>query len=109
MDKKYLQDLWNWSNGQDPTLQERYTFEDWTNKLQSEGQYRQKFYDWIGTVDPTHSERRPYQSWEGMVAGVAQPTSKKKRSQLLNSLKKLFHRLHEKWAVNSLWYIFKTS
>lgn len=78
MDKKYLQDLWNWSNGQDPTLQERYTFEDWTNKLQSEGQYRQKFYDWIGTVDPTHSERRPYQSWEGMVAGVAQPTSKKK-------------------------------
>lgn len=84
MDKKYLQDLWNWSNGQDPTLQERYTFEDWTNKLQSEGQYRQKFYDWIETVDPTHSERRPYESWEGMVAG-AQPTSKKKEESPLPS------------------------
>jgi len=85
MDKKYLQDLWNWSSGQDPTLQERYTFDNWSKKIQSDGQYRQRFYDWIGDIDPTHDERRPYLAWEQLVTTQEEPIVKKKEDSVLPS------------------------
>ena len=85
MDKKYLQDLWNWSSGQDSTLQERYTFDNWSQKIQNDGQYRQRFYDWIGDIDPTHDERRPYLAWERLVTTQEEPIVKKKEDSVLPS------------------------
>lgn len=79
MNEEYLSKLWNWSTSQDPTLEDRYTYDSWKQKISSNSEYQRKFYDWIQSRDETFSERRPYDQWTGMVS------SKKKESTLQSS------------------------
>ena len=74
MDEKYLSELWNWTNSQDPTFKDRYTFDSWSNKLKSNEGYKKQFYGWVSGIDETFEERRPYNAWSEMVS-----TDKKKR------------------------------
>jgi hypothetical protein len=75
MDEKYLSELWDWTNSQDPTFKDRYTFDDWSEKLKSNEDYKRQFYGWVSSVDNTFEERRPYNVWSEMVS-----TGKKKDS-----------------------------
>jgi hypothetical protein len=47
MDEKYLSELWDWTNSQDPTFKDRYTFDDWSEKLNSNEDYKRQFYGWV--------------------------------------------------------------
>jgi len=67
MDKNYLNQLWAWTNSQDPTFKDRYTFDSWSQKLSSDEAYKQKFYGWVSGIDNTFQERRPYETWSGLV------------------------------------------
>ena len=42
MDEKYLSELWNWTNSQDPTFKDRYTFDSWSKKLKSNEDYKKQ-------------------------------------------------------------------
>jgi hypothetical protein len=68
MDEKYLSELWNWTNSQDPTFKDRYTFDSWSNKLKSNEGYKKQFYGWVSGIDETFEERRPYSAWSEMVS-----------------------------------------
>jgi hypothetical protein len=80
MDEKYLKDLWNWTNSQDPAFKDKYTFESWSKKLNSNDDYKKQFYGWVSGVDETFQERRPYDAWSQMVS-----TDKKKEESVLFS------------------------
>ena len=67
MDKNYLNQLWAWTNSQDPTFKDRYTFDSWSQKLSSDEAYKQNFYGWVSGIDNTFQERRPYETWSGLV------------------------------------------
>jgi len=68
MDEKYIQDLWEWTTNQDPTFTQRYTFDSWKNKLESNSQYREDFHNWVSSVDSTFPERRPFNDWSNLVS-----------------------------------------
>ena len=68
MNEEYLSKLWNWSTSQDPTLEDRYTYDSWKQKISSNSEYQRKFYDWVQSKDATFSERRPYDQWTSMVS-----------------------------------------
>ena len=80
MDEKYLSELWNWTNSQDPTFKDRYTFDSWSKKLKSNEGYKKQFYGWVSGIDETFEERRPYNAWSEMVS-----TDKKKEESALFS------------------------
>jgi hypothetical protein len=80
MDEKYLSELWNWTNSQDPTFKDRYTFDSWSKKLKSNEDYKKQFYGWVSGIDETFEERRPYNAWSEMVS-----TDKKKEESALFS------------------------
>lgn len=80
MDEKYLSELWNWTNSQDPTFKDRYTFDSWSKKLKSNEGYKKQFYGWVSGIDETFEERRPYNVWSEMVS-----TDKKKEESALFS------------------------
>jgi hypothetical protein len=80
MDEKYLKDLWNWTNSQDPAFKDKYTFDTWSKKLNSNDDYKKQFYGWVSGVDETFQERRPYDAWSQMVS-----TDKKKEESALFS------------------------
>jgi len=63
MDEKYLNNLYNWIASVDGTFTERYTPEDWVNKLSTDTEYPDKLYDWMSKVDPTFSERHKKEDW----------------------------------------------
>jgi hypothetical protein len=81
MDKNYLNQLWAWTNSQDPTFKDRYTFDSWSQKLSSDEAYKQKFYGWVSGIDNTFQERRPYETWSGLVT----VSDKKKEESALPS------------------------
>jgi hypothetical protein len=68
MDKDYLQQLWSWTTSKDPSFEERYSFESWSEKLGGDEQYRSDFYSWVQSKDNTFSERRPFDNWSKLVS-----------------------------------------
>ena len=77
MDSNYLQQLWEWTNSQDPTFSERYTFESWASKLSSDENYRSQFHGWISGIDPSFNDRRPINVFTNL---VSDPSKKKEDS-----------------------------
>lgn len=67
MDEQYIQDLWNWTTSQDPTIKDRYTFDSWKEKIGTDGVYQDQFYSWVSSQDDTFSERRPLDQWKALV------------------------------------------
>ena len=68
MDKDYLQQLWSWTTSKDPSFEERYSFESWSEKLGGDEQYRSDSYSWVQSKDNTFSERRPFDNWSKLVS-----------------------------------------
>ena len=80
MDEKYLQDLYNWIKTKDTSYEGRYSFQDFTSKMQDTN-YATKMHQWISTKDNTFSQRHPIDKFIGEVGGgTQQPSVEKKNS-----------------------------
>lgn len=70
MNEKYLQDLYGWIKGQDPSYEGRYTYDQFKQKMQDET-YATQMHGWISDKDETFSQRRPLSNFVQQVKVVS--------------------------------------
>lgn len=70
MNEKYLQDLYGWIKGQDPSYEGRYSYDQFKQKMQDET-YATQMHGWISDKDETFSQRRPLTSFVQQVKAVS--------------------------------------
>jgi hypothetical protein len=76
MDEKYLQNLYEWIKSNDSSYEERYSYDQFKQKIQDEN-YASQMHKWISSVDNTFEERRPLDAFMKLVkqpASTQQPT-----------------------------------
>jgi hypothetical protein len=87
MNEQYLQDLYGWIKGQDPSYEGRYNYNQFKQKMQDES-YATQMHGWISSRDETFDQRRPLSSFVQQVKAVnpviEQP--KKKEDTVLPSV-----------------------
>lgn len=75
MNEKYLQDLYGWIKGQDPSYEGRYTYDQFKQRMQDET-YATQMHGWISSKDETFSQRRPLTSFVQQVKVVSPMATK---------------------------------
>ena len=66
MDEQYLQNLYEWIKSNDSSYEGRYSYDQFTQKMQDES-YASKMHSWISGIDNTFEERRPLNNFLQMV------------------------------------------
>ena len=70
MNEKYLQDLYGWIKSKDASYEDRYSYDQFKQKMQDE-EYATKMHGWISSKDATFSKRRPLDTFIKEVGGSA--------------------------------------
>ena len=78
MEEQYLRDLFGWISSQDPTFEDRYSFNDFATNMQDDPQYVGDMYNWISSVDNTFPERYTIGAFMEKVSAPPQTRPKKK-------------------------------
>jgi hypothetical protein len=81
MDEKYLQNLYEWIKSNDSSYEERYSYDQFKQKIQDEN-YASQMHKWISSVDNTFEERRPLDAFMKLVkqpASAQQPMAQEQQ------------------------------
>ena len=82
---EYLVELYNWIQSKDSSFIDRFTFDQFENRLDTDLDYQTNLYQWIAEKDKTFVERHPIERWthrvkkkkesaEDLSSGVAELT-----------------------------------
>jgi hypothetical protein len=60
---EYLVELYNWIQSKDSSFIDRFTFDQFENRLDTDLDYQTNLYQWIAEKDKTFVERHPIERW----------------------------------------------